>query len=552
MYNPSYLVKSRHDIFYFRYPLPVKASRRESRISISLKTRCPKEALLLAKSLEYHSDVLLTKASLLHMDHHEIRVMMKRHYSQVLEQRKAEIFRDGPLPNTEAMKLQTQLRKWDEVIELGADDVKEGEGFENDNMKESLLKIRDEKGFPFAPDSQEYKTMESYYKHMMRAFTEDLIQHNNEISQFNFKQWKNNHNPSSNYKSGHTLGGLLATYMDEIKQGLSSRSHNEQRDCLYYLIDWLGENYPIIKIDDAKAREAKENLIYTPTGRNKGKLTKGLPLTEQIAIAKEHKLPVLSNISVNKYLGYFKSLFDWAKNNRYISENPFEGIRVKASKKKNRREMFSKEEVKQIIENLGDGTPNKLVKNSTYYWGALIAVYTGARRNEIASLLPDDIKQDAATGIWYFDITDEEEEGKALKTKAAKRIVPIHSRLIELGFLDFVKEASGMKGKIKHKNGYEPRLLYKLTYTDHDKWGRNLGRWFNEHYLKTLGLKAKKKVMHSLRHSLITYLSIAGVEGANIKSIVGHEPDTVTTQIYTHYGIEHLPAFREALEKLPY
>lgn len=23
MYNPSYLVKSRHDVFYFRYPLPI-------------------------------------------------------------------------------------------------------------------------------------------------------------------------------------------------------------------------------------------------------------------------------------------------------------------------------------------------------------------------------------------------------------------------------------------------------------------------------------------------------------------------------------------------
>lgn len=145
------------------------------------------------------------------------------------------------------------------------------------------------------------------------------------------------------------------------------------------------------------------------------------------------------------------------------------------------------------------------------------------------------------TGIWYFDITDEEEDGKTLKTDASKRVVPIHSRLIELGLLNFVQESKSIKKKTRNNSGLQPRLLYDLTYTEHEKWGRNLGRWFNESYLKAIGLKSKKKTLHSLRHSLITYLSAAGVDGANIKSIVGHEADTVTTQTYTHYGIDHLP-----------
>lgn len=211
--------------------------------------------------------------------------------------------------------------------------------------------------------------------------------------------------------------------------------------------------------------------------------------------------------------------------------------------------MFDKNEVAKIIMGLSD---DNLVKNKSNYWGALIAVYTGARRNEIAGLLPDDVKQDTATGIWYFDITDEEEEGKALKTSASKRVVPVHSALLDQGFLQFVEEARGKQGQVKHEGGYEPRLLYDLTYTEHEKWGRNLGRWFNERYLKVLGLKSEKKTLHSLRHSFITYLSAAGVDEANIKSLVGHEPDTVTTQIYTHYGVEHLPTFKDAIEKLPY
>ncbi len=40
MYNPSYLIKSRHDIYYFRYPLPVtqrvRARRGRELVELSL------------------------------------------------------------------------------------------------------------------------------------------------------------------------------------------------------------------------------------------------------------------------------------------------------------------------------------------------------------------------------------------------------------------------------------------------------------------------------------------------------------------------------------
>lgn len=48
-------------------------------------------------------------------------------------------------------------------------------------------------------------------------------------------------------------------------------------------------------------------------------------------------------------------------------------------------------------------------------------------------------------GVWYFDITDEGETGKALKTGAAKRRVPAHSHLVELGFLAYLKRMKRTK-----------------------------------------------------------------------------------------------------------
>lgn len=66
----------------------------------------------------------------------------------------------------------------------------------------------------------------------------------------------------------------------------------------------------------------------------------------------------------------------------------------------------------------------------------MLALYTGARLNELCQLLVNDIKFDG--DIAFFSINDDGD--KKLKTSAAVRIVPIHSELVKMGFMDYVKE----------------------------------------------------------------------------------------------------------------
>lgn len=553
MLNPSYLIKSRHDIYYFRYPLPASA---DQRVSISLRTRCPREALQLSKMLEYHGSLLLSAVDWMRMEAPEISSLFKQHFIKLLEKGKARIDRDGCLTNRKVEIMQSMIDNYDLMIEDEANDMEQyysGEESPDGLMHDDIKRFMSEHDLEYAPDSSEYALMKKLHKFARRSYYLEVLDYNRKAKEFSLRSHSHSApKPSRVNKQNTTLGHVLDKYLDEIKASVREKGFNEQRDCMNYLIDWLGTDFPIENVDDGMAREAKELLRYTPRGRNKSVQTRGLALREQVAIAKENNLPMLSSTSVNKYLGYFGALFKWAESNRYREGNPFAGIKAKNNKKANRREHFNKAEVKQIMDGLGDGTPNKLLKNSSQYWGTLIAVYTGARLNEIASLLPDDVKQDETSGIWYFDVTDEKEEGKDVKTDAAVRVIPIHSRLLELGFLEFVEHSKTKKGR-KDKYGHEPRLLYDMTYTPNDKWGRNLGRWVNDKYLVELGLKVKnKKTLHSLRHSMITFLSVTGTDNAIIKSIVGHEADTVTSGVYTHYGLEHLPIFKEAIEKLPY
>jgi site-specific recombinase XerD len=314
-------------------------------------------------------------------------------------------------------------------------------------------------------------------------------------------------------------------------------------------LECVGADFAIEAMDGDKSRVVKDMLIHTPKHRNKRKETAGKALEEQIELAKKHDYECLIPKTVNKYLSYFSGLFKWAIENNYVQSNPFDGMNVKAPKKsKRKREHFTNEEVSKMLAELSN---KSLVKNDMQYWGLMLAIYTGARLNEIASLTVNDIMYDEASEISYISITSDEGDAKTLKTEAAKRYVPIHSALLKNEFMAFVEKRKLAISK-KKQGQYQERLLPNLSHDNNGKWGRKLGRWVNESFLPALELKTEKKTLHSLRHSFITGLNAAGVELNVIQSIVGHESSTVTIQNYTHYGLEHLPRTKEAIEKLPY
>ena len=82
------------------------------------------------------------------------------------------------------------------------------------------------------------------------------------------------------------------------------------------------------------------------------------------------------------------------------------------------------------------------------FWFPHVGLFTGARGNELCQINPQvDIRKDKDTGIWFFYITEDSESHaevvKAVKTDKSKRKVPIHSTLINLGFLDYVHWVRG-------------------------------------------------------------------------------------------------------------
>ena len=165
------------------------------------------------------------------------------------------------------------------------------------------------------------------------------------------------------------------------------------------------------------------------------------------------------------------------------------------------------------------------------YWLPVLGLFTGARLNELCQLTVTDIgKHDGVETISILD----GEIAKRLKTTASRRIIPIHSKLIEMGLLTFV--ATIKEGRLFPEL---PESAGKSSYFA-DKATENFTA-----YRRACGVGEAKersnKTFHSFRSTLISALRKAGVPKDRRTRLAGHEYDD--TQDKTYHGGDVLTMF---------
>ncbi len=85
--------------------------------------------------------------------------------------------------------------------------------------------------------------------------------------------------------------------------------------------------------------------------------------------------------------------------------------------------------------------PGHLIQKDAFFWGPLLAAYSGARREEILGLAPEDIE--TIDGVPCMSIKPNANRG--LKNDGSKRIIPLHDHLLALGFLEYSRELQARK-----------------------------------------------------------------------------------------------------------
>ena len=176
------------------------------------------------------------------------------------------------------------------------------------------------------------------------------------------------------------------------------------------------------------------------------------------------------------------------------------------------------------------------------FWGCMIALFTGSRKNAVFTLQYKDIIQ--VDGIWCINFIEDCPGIKRLKTEDSQRLVPIHSGLIKMGFLDY----------ISRKNHSVPTdfIFSNICLTAKNTLNCHMERRFFM-FLEQIGIKDKtsgRYDFHSFRKNANITMEKCGILRSYIDKIIGWQSrGSEGERSYSNYTIKQIS---EQLELLHY
>ncbi|HCE2132816.1 TPA: site-specific integrase [Vibrio parahaemolyticus] len=305
----------------------------------------------------------------------------------------------------------------------------------------------------------------------------------------------------------------LKRYIDS-KHGIVSDKAVKMSQAKITTILSLLNKQKITEIRRLEAEEVRHSLLQYPVNAQKLPQFKGKSSSDILTINQTLKRPTLSQESVKDYIQKASSFFEWCVQMELTDINPFKGMKFKKTRKDSEaKNAYIHKDLARIFST--DIHTKKIYKHSYCYWLPLLGCLTGARLNELCQLYKDDIYQE--DGIWVIRI-DDRFEGQKLKNTFSRRTIPIHQKLIDLGFIDYA-------GSVDHS-----RVFPELK-DSRDGFGSAASKWFGRFKLK-LGFD-KGHDFHSFRHTFATELKNADISSVIAGELLGHAQQSIT---YDRYG----------------
>jgi len=277
----------------------------------------------------------------------------------------------------------------------------------------------------------------------------------------------------------HTLGDLIDRYIKDI---LSQKPIKKQKVIENHLLVWrelLGA-YSLIAI--------KPNLI--------------IDARDKIAARKTPKGGEKTKSTLNRYLASLSVVFSYGyKNLEWLDVNPIEKIK-KYTEPRGRVRYLDKNERERLL--------SACKESPILYAAVLMAITTGARRNEILNLRWDDIDLDAHRAI----LRD---------TKNGERRT-----------LAVVEPALSAMRELKAKNKDGQYAFYSRRETGEEHPANIMAAWYRA--VARAGIADFR--FHDLRHTAASYLAMNGASLAEIADILGHKTLQMTKR-YSHLSDSH-------------
>ncbi|QUD86233.1 site-specific integrase [Phenylobacterium montanum] len=299
-----------------------------------------------------------------------------------------------------------------------------------------------------------------------------------------------------------TLDELITASTADRSDKLSLSTKQAQKPVYKLLRDCIGSNRDVRSVDREEARKLLDVVKQLPKGLGNDPELSKLPIPAAIATAQSLGRPTISAKTMNdSYMAHTKALFEWAKDEQWITSNPFIGLRVVDDvAPEDKRDPFTDDQLALIFNGAPWSTRETAPNDKpSLYWGPLICLYHGLRIGEPCGLLTSEVEE--RDGVPVINLRPN--KLRPLKNGPSKRYLPIHPELIQLGFLDYVAErrASG-----------DEQLFPEAQANAKGHFGDHVSDWFGR-LLDKRGLTDSKLTLHSFRHTFEDALRDAEIFG---------------------------------------
>lgn len=343
------------------------------------------------------------------------------------------------------------------------------------------------------------------------------------------------------------LSELMDLHLGNMKRGKNGErsSTKERRYILTLLKDVIGDK-PVTAITKEDATTFADVLSVWPAYVHNQPDFKHMSALNIAAKAKLEKHRPIHGGTQGKHVKAVKAFFHWCIESQAIKEDPFRFIQLSRYHDvvPRKKDVFSTPDLQTLF----NADRMRVLTEPHKFWVPLIALHTGMRVNEIAQLYVEDVKADTVldeTGtphrLLYFDVSPFR-DGQSVKSPHAKRSIPVHSKLIQLGFEAYVEDVQ-RSGAV--------HLFPGLTWKT-DGPGRVVTQWFNgRHLRKICGITTPSKTLHCFRHTITTLADRSFIPDSVMRTINGHS-DGVAIDKRSYVARGSLLECKRALEKLPF
>lgn len=281
----------------------------------------------------------------------------------------------------------------------------------------------------------------------------------------------------------HTLAELIDYYSEYVlpNKGKNSSVYINKGQKVPHLLqvwkDLIG-NYLLSRINVKTIRDTINKIAEIPTPHNKAK----------------------TKSTLNHYIAALSALYTYAvKELQWIDKNPVANIK-KFPQPKGVVRYLSNEEREALFENA------KRSENQYLYPIILLALTTGARKNEILTLEWKDVDLDKSQAT-----LEDTKNGE-------RRTLPLYGKICDI--LKDMKEKTQSKYLFPNRKGNVPINLDK-------SWYKALNQSNIENFR-----------FHDLRHTCASYLAMNGASASEIADVLGHKSLQMVKR-YAHLSNEH-------------